>query len=214
MDFFPISSSLFKSKMEAVQLLTQTVENSNIYQVLHLWQEKYIVSLLLKTEFTRHLVQHTPSKVVTLILVYIGIFLAIYEIILNTGVHFGAWTHPADEVFAEIPVHCAHVYVSIQVIVDDNKLLKNPIVYHFEFSPDEYSHEEYGTDLKFLRGKVLDWFKDSQVYYLNKDKFNGDIDENDLSLYNKKGKKLQGDDSYLCDLDVNTGETVMCVIQG
>jgi hypothetical protein len=54
---------------------------------------------------------------------------------------------PSDEVFKEIPVHCAHVYISINLVKKNEKetddqgkpkfLLKYPIVYHFEFSPEE-----------------------------------------------------------------------------
>lgn len=205
--------------MENITGVVDLIQKSDVVQMFQHFTNKYIISVLQKTEFTSHLVEHLPSRIITLILIYGGIILSIYELILNTGVYFGWWVHPADEVFDEIPVHCAHVYVSIKVMVqkedkERESLLEFPIVYHFEFSPDEYAHEDYGTDLKFLRKKVHDWFMDSQVYYLHKSKFKSEITLDDLSLYNKKGKRLEGDDDYLCDLDVNTGETVLCVIQG
>lgn len=205
--------------MENIADIVDYVENSDVIQMFNHFTNKYIITLLKKTEFTSHLVEHLPSRVITLILIYGGIILSIYELILNTGVYLGLWNHPADEVFDEIPVHCAHVYVSIRVMVEKEgdkreSLLEFPIVYHFEFSPDEYAHEDYGTDLKFLRQKVHDWFMSSQAYYLHKSKLKSEITLDDISLYNKKGKHLEGDDEYLCDLNVNTGETVLCVIQG
>lgn len=190
---------------------------------------KYILNPLTKTEFTSHLIASKPSRFITCLLIYLGILLAIYETILHLGVALNLWKNPADEVFKEIPVHCAHVYVSINLLskekvdeeTDDEKvradkrdyLLKYPIVYHFEFSPEEYAHEEYGTDLKFIKGKVHNWFTTSEVYHHNKKHIQNPVTVDDLSFYSKKGKKLVGDDEYLCDLDVGTGDTIFCIIK-
>lgn len=184
---------------------------------------KYIFKPLSKTEFTSHLIASSSSRFVTALLIYLAILLTIYEIVLHTGVALGLWKNPADEVFKEIPVHCAHVYVSINLVKkgetetgDDGKpqlLLKYPIVYHFEFSPEEYAHEEYGTDLKFIKGKVLEWFSTSEVYHHHKDKITEPVTIEDLTFFGKKGKELVGDDEYLCDLDVGTGDTIFCVIK-
>ena len=91
-------------------------------------------------------------------------------------------------------------------------LLKYPIVYHFEFSPDEYAHEEYGTDLKFIRGKVHEWFLTSEVYHHHKREIQ-DVQAKDLDFHDKKGKLLQGEEQYLCHLGVDTGDTIYCVIR-
>lgn len=206
--------------MESVNKAAAWVAGSQIVQMARYYNDRYVVSAFQKTEFTAHLVEHLPSRIVTLTLVYGGLLLALYELVLNGGVYLGLWPHPADEVFEEIPVHCAHVYVSIRVMVDsegseDRKsLLEHPIVYHFEFSPDEYAHEDYGTDLRFLRQKVHDWFMSSQVYYLHKGDMKDHITLEDVRLYNRRGVHLQDEDAYLCDLDVNTGDTVICTIQG
>lgn len=198
---------------------------NNIALFLTAFNYKYIISPLSKAEFTSHLVAYPQSRFVTITLIYLGIFLAVYEIGLNVGVALGLWKNPAHEVFKEIPVHCAHVYVSINMIKREssklastkqrekpNYLLKYPIIYHFEFSPEEYAHEEYGTDLKFLKSKVLDWFTTSEVYYHNKKEIKEPIKRDDLKFYNKKREPLVGEDEYLCDLDIGTGETIFCVI--
>jgi hypothetical protein len=185
---------------------------------------QYILNPLSKTEFTSHLIQSTSSRVITVFLIYLGILLAIYEIGLHTGIALGLWKHPAHEVFKEIPVHCAHVYVSINLLKKDEEtsnhdkkspkyLLKYPIVYHFEFSPEEYAHEEYGTDLKFIKSKVHNWFSTSEVYHHHKHEINEPITLDDITFYNKKRQILKGDDNYLCDLDVGTGDTIFCVIR-
>ncbi|KAG0681229.1 hypothetical protein C6P42_004313 [Pichia californica] len=222
--------------MESLELMLQKLSNNDLVVLIRVFTNTYILSPLSKTEFTSNLIQSSASRFVTALLIYGGIFLAIYETILHFGVAMNWWKNPADEVFKEIPVHCAHVYVSINLLKDgsddeesegnekDDKkedkkennektkyLLKYPIVYHFEFSPDEYAHEEYGTDLKFLKGKVHNWFESSEVYYHHK-KDIGEISTQDLSFYNKKGKLIRGDDEYLCDLGVDTGDTIYCVI--
>lgn len=206
----------------AGHLLAELGRN-NVVVMFHAFTNKYIFHPLTKTEFTAHLIRSTASRTITASLIYIGILLAIYEIGLHTGVALGLWKNPANEVFKEIPVHCAHVYVSINLLKKDDEtnhnykrpeyLLKYPIVYHFEFSPEEYAHEEFGTDLKFIKGKVHDWFSTSEVYYHHKDEIREPITLNDLTFYNKSRQMLKGDDEYLCDLDVGTGDTIFCVIR-
>lgn len=202
--------------MEDLTEMLETLQNSQLVLAIQTFNNKYILSHLTKNEFTTHLVAETPSRIITILLAYVGIFLAVYEIGLHSGVYLGLWRNPAHEVFKEIPVHCAHVYISINLLKDGerapNFLLKNPIVYHFEFSPDEYAHEEFGTDLKFIKNKVNKWFTTSEVYHHNKDDIKLVGAEN-INFYNKKGKKLVGDDEYLCDLGVDTGDTIFCVIQ-
>ncbi|TID13586.1 hypothetical protein CANINC_004848 [Pichia inconspicua] len=211
--------------MNAIQDLIRTVEDvllqSKLMVFLMAINFKYIVKPLTKYEFTSHLVAYPQSRFITIGLVYLGLLLAIYELGLNLGVKLGLWKNPAHEVFKEIPVHCAHVYVSINMIKEEDSkiksgkpkyLLKYPIVYHFEFSPEEYAHEEYGTDLKFLKSKVYDWFSSSEVFLHNKDSIKKDLSINDLKFYNKKREILVGDDEYLCDLGIATGETIFCLI--
>ncbi|AWU74889.1 hypothetical protein CAS74_003250 [Pichia kudriavzevii] len=204
--------------------LYERARTNDAVVLFNAFTNKYILRTLNKTEFTSHLVQSAPSRIVTVTLIYMGILLAAYEIVLHTGVFLGIWKNPADEVFKEIPVHCAHVYVNINLIkkedarrkhdqsVKPKYLLKYPIVYHFEFSPEEYAHEEFGTDLKFLKGKVQQWFLTSEVYHHNKEEISEEITMDDFKFYNKHRELLVGDDKYLCDLDIGTGETVYCVI--
>lgn len=197
-----------------------------------------IRALLMYSEFSKELISHPISQFITYSMVYGAIILAIYEAILNLGVYLSIWKHPADEVFKEIPVHCAHCYVNTNILLLENGkenfdgnvtindlknsknakngklMLRYPLVYHIEFSPDEYAHEEFGTTVGFLRGKVYQWFLDSQVYFLNKEKI-GVVSLENVELYTKKGKVLGADKDnvYLCDANVGTGDVVYCVIK-
>lgn len=206
----------------ASSMLTGLKKN-DVAVMFSAFTNKYVLHPLTKTEFTAHLIQSTASRIITAGLIYMGILLAIYEIGLHTGVALGLWNNPAYEVFKEIPVHCAHVYVSINMLKQDEEieekdnssryLLKYPVVYHFEFSPEEYAHEEFGTDLKFIKSKVHQWFSTSELYHHHKDEIKEPITINDLTFYNKNRKILKGDDEYLCDLDIGTGDTIFCVIR-
>lgn len=213
--------------MDRVEQVLEAFMKNDAVVLFRAFTNQYILSPLSKTEFTSHLIESSSSRCVTALLIYGGLLLGLYEIVLHTGVALNLWRNPADEVFKEIPVHCAHVYVSINLLkeIDDEKkekegeeaekpryLLKYPIVYHFEFSPDEYAHEEYGTDLKFIRGKVHEWFLTSEVYHHHKREIQ-DVQAKDLDFHDKKGKLLQGEEQYLCHLGVDTGDTIYCVIR-
>lgn len=217
--------------MDFVEPVYKSILQNDIIVMFRTFTNQYLLSPLAKTEFTSHLIESSSSRFITALLIYGGILLTIYEIILHFGVAMNWWNNPADEVFKEIPVHCAHVYISINLLKEeedddededenqdsDNRkkphyLLKYPIVYHFEFSPEEYAHEEYGTDLKFITDKVYKWFLTSEVYHHHKQHV-GEITTTNLNFYNKKGKLLKGDDEYLCDLGVETGDTIYCVIR-
>lgn len=212
--------------MNSFEYISHFFFQNDLVVMIRLFTNKYILSPLSKTEFTSHLIESSSSRFITALLIYGGILLAIYESILHTGVALNLWSNPADEVFQEIPVHCAHVYVSINLLKENDDdveekeqkpkrakyLLKYPIVYHFEFSPEEYADEEFGTDLKFIKNKVYDWFQTSEVYHHHK-KDVGEVSKNDLSFYTKKGKLLKGDDECLCHLGVDTGDTIYCVVR-
>ncbi|GMG40430.1 unnamed protein product [Ambrosiozyma monospora] len=216
-----------------VQSSYEQVITHPILQPMIEFHNKYVVTPLLKSDHFATLLSTPQSNFITMAFVYLMIGLAIYEVIFHTGVYFKLWMNPAHEVFLNLPVHCAHVYLSLNVIdeldfpegktkvesmddlKDSAKFLKRPIVYHFEFSPDEYADPEFGTNLKFLRGKVLKWFLQSQVYYLNKPDFKDDIGIDDVLLFNKKGKLLdkEKEEEFLCNVEVQTGETVYAIIR-
>ncbi|OWB60387.1 hypothetical protein B5S32_g3441 [[Candida] boidinii] len=209
------------------------------------FHQDYIINNLKKFEISRHLIEVNGSYYITIIFVYLFIILSIYEIVLYLGIWLNLWKHPASDVFIETPTHVAHVYCNLNIFEyekdfasqDDkdliylftklNKnernsklLLKVPLKYHFEFSPDEYKDEEKGTDLNFLRNKILNWFNDSKTYKEifneNKQIYNDKLTLKNVYIYNSKGFLINSekfDEEFLCDLDINTGETLNCIIK-
>lgn len=95
-----------------------------------------------------------------------------YEIIYWSGIYLGLWEYHAKDIFKEIPVHCAHVYIRINMvdkknvprlrdyysfrisllnfwqINEKNRIgsdlfkLKRFVKYHFEFGPEDFEMNE------------------------------------------------------------------------
>lgn len=122
------------------------------------------------------------------------------------------------EKFFEKPVHVAHIHVKCQIFSHETKtnLLRKPITFHIEFSPEEFENErrpEFGCTLKVLRTKLYHLFKDGALYndfILSKDK-KFKISEN-VRIYNNMNECLGTnlDDIQLCFLKMETGDTIAC----
>lgn len=108
------------------------------------------------------------SKFITEILILLFILVLSYEIIYWTGIYIGIWEYHAKDIFTEIPVHCAHLHIRLNISSQDrnkikkyfeirrkskynilawnkvNKMkeslfeFKNPPVYYFEFGPEDF----------------------------------------------------------------------------
>lgn len=67
------------------------------------------------TEFTRQLMITPTLKFITELLIVLLFLVVNYEILYWSGIHLGLWEYHAKHIFTEIPVHCAHVYVRLNV---------------------------------------------------------------------------------------------------
>ncbi|KAG7694407.1 hypothetical protein KL930_003726 [Ogataea haglerorum] len=119
------------------------------------------------------------------------------------------------DVFAETPTHCSHVYVSVNFIQSNDilkrELLSRPIVYYIEFGPDDYEDADLGTTLGFLRGKVAALLRENEFLAKHNQKLNY-LQGDRLDLFKKK-RLLTQDREFLCNMDVNTGDTLTCIAQ-
>lgn len=71
------------------------------------------------TSITLDLLTSPWSKYITESIIITSIVLIIYELIYWTGIHFKLWEYHAKDIFTEVPVHCAHVYVRLNVSNED-----------------------------------------------------------------------------------------------
>lgn len=75
----------------------------------------WFVDRLSQHEFSRVLVQTAVSKCVTEVLFLIVSFIICYETLYWSGIYLGAWQYHARDIFKEVPIHCAHVYVRVNL---------------------------------------------------------------------------------------------------
>ncbi|BAO40084.1 protein ERG29 [Kluyveromyces marxianus] len=121
------------------------------------------------------------------------------------------------EKFFAKPVHVAHIYVKCQVIDSETEtpLLKNPITFHIEFSPEEFESEkrpEFGCTLRLLRSKLYHFFKDGDFFDNSKYADKPFTITKNVKIYNTMKELLPTnmDDIQLCFLKMETGSTITC----
>ncbi|CAR25808.1 hypothetical protein ZYGR_0A03790 [Zygosaccharomyces rouxii] len=121
------------------------------------------------------------------------------------------------EKFFAKPVHVAHLYVECQCIrtIESQPLLEKPLLFHLEFSPEEYENEkrpEFGTRLRVLRKRLYHLFKDSHLFeelVTDRQKF---AIGNNVRIFNSQNELLpvSTDDVQLCFLKIETGDKIKC----
>lgn len=120
--------------------------------------------------FTASFVQNPISKYISEALCLTFVLIVSYETLYWSGIKLGLWTWHAKDIFPDVPVHCAHVYVRINLaeakkaddvreyyrlkresplkilqwtslhLLRDVFELENFVTYHFEFSPEDFEH--------------------------------------------------------------------------
>lgn len=99
--------------------------------------DTYLTSQLEANSFTSNLLITPTSKFITEILVLTFIGLLSYEIIYWSGIYLNLWEYHAKDVFTEVPIHCAHVNIRLNIIDRTNEVrlkeyydIKNKSRYH------------------------------------------------------------------------------------
>lgn len=75
--------------------------------------DAWFVESLSLHKFTYDLIHNPVSKTITELLFVTFVLLMCYETIYWSGIYLNLWDYHAKEIFKEIPIHCAHVYVRI-----------------------------------------------------------------------------------------------------
>lgn len=124
------------------------------------------------TSFTCSLLLTKLGRLITELLTVIFFIVLFYETIYWSGIYLGLWEYHAKDIFKEIPVHCAHVYIRINMvdrknvarlrdyysfkisllnlwqIKEKNRIgsdlfkFKRFVKYHFEFGPEDFEMNE------------------------------------------------------------------------
>ncbi|KAI5965858.1 uncharacterized protein KGF55_001221 [Candida pseudojiufengensis] len=81
--------------------------------------DKYLTNKLQKNSFTSNLLITPTSKFITEILIIIFLSLISYEIIYWSGIYLKIWEYHAKDIFTEIPIHCAHININLNLVKGD-----------------------------------------------------------------------------------------------
>lgn len=78
--------------------------------------DNWAVSVLSEYPFTANLITTRVSRLISEGLFVSFVLLFSYELIYWSGIYLGLWEYHAKDIFKEVPVHCAHIYVRINII--------------------------------------------------------------------------------------------------
>lgn len=86
------------------------------------WNEVdgHLTRIIGRLPFSSELIASPISRIITEILIVLFFAVLSYELIYWTGIYLGLWEYHAKDIFKEIPIHCAHVYVRLNVVKGEN----------------------------------------------------------------------------------------------
>lgn len=82
--------------------------------------DAYFMSVMSSHWFTYDLVHNAISRVISESFVVLFVSLFLYESVYWAGIYLGLWEYHAKDIFTEVPVHCAHIYVRVNFAPKDH----------------------------------------------------------------------------------------------
>ncbi|ODQ79417.1 hypothetical protein BABINDRAFT_8356 [Babjeviella inositovora NRRL Y-12698] len=201
---------------------------------------------LVTAQFSRNAIlsAHTDTftgKYITLVVLTTFTVVLVYQTIYSIGLRLDWWEYHAKEIFRELPVHCAHLYVDVNVVQTPSDkglqlalLSKNtktpqykaicafprPIRYNIEFGPEDFDlkHNDdpefgYGSKLDHLRGKILLLIKGISVKEGHLESLERASASSVRVFKNGKEFSVDQDGEYLCILGIETGNRILAFIE-
>ncbi|CAK9441352.1 uncharacterized protein LODBEIA_P52200 [Lodderomyces beijingensis] len=89
-----------------------------LLDLLHRFDD-YVTAQLASNAFTANLLTTPTSKLITEALIIVFILLSSYEVVYWSGIYLRLWEYHAKDIFPEVPVHCAHINIRLNVISAD-----------------------------------------------------------------------------------------------
>lgn len=204
--------------------------------------DTWFVDTLLQLGFTANLVQIPLSKLISEILVITFIVVFTYETIYWLGIYLGLWEYHAKDIFTEVPVHCAHVYIRLNVVdtknarvVDEYYNIKRTtfsvlswttlnqmasdifhfpkfVKYHFEFSPEDF---EGNPEPEY--GSTVSHLRAKVLSLFETSDVYGSLrtGKERVRVFNNRNEEVTSDNdaSYLSKVGIETGNVIDVLIQ-
>lgn len=219
----------------------EVVWKSTVAHLAYLYSNEWIIEpLRAYSDHTAELVANPTSAFITVIFVLGVALLFVYTILKHIAIGLGLvepWGLAVLD--AQNKDQCIHLFVSLNMI-DHEKLtdtsydelrqvpgkwvyLEFPIVFHMDFEGDEIKDEKMGSDLITLRQRVLQYYLDSQQYWIDAKayeertgkEYTKKLGTGDVMIFDQRGDWLDEvyDDDLLVKLGVENGNTVNAVIK-
>lgn len=83
--------------------------------------DEFLEGIIGSTHFTQNLLVTPSGRYISEFILVVTVLLSVYETIYWTGIYCGLWEYHAKDIFTEIPVHCAHVYVRLNIVKKENE---------------------------------------------------------------------------------------------
>lgn len=81
--------------------------------------DEYLTLVIASSALGDSLLVNQASKYITEFILVGTCILLSYETLYWSGIYLGLWEYHAKDIFTEIPVHCAHVYVRVNITKQD-----------------------------------------------------------------------------------------------
>lgn len=203
--------------------------------------DQQLTSIILSTTFTGNLLATSTSKLISEIFLLSFILLVGYETFYWLGIYLNLWEYHAKDIFTEIPIHCAHVYVRINVAPKDKiervreyySLRQNRynliswtnsnqigsqifdfdqfVKYHFEFSPEDF---EMNEEPEF--GSTISHLRDKIKALVYQSDLYRDYKEKNLEvmIFDNHNHEAGSDKNgqYLSKANIETGNVIDSII--
>lgn len=111
-------SHLHRLGNRTIERSAKTPMNSTALRFSELVQQAdaWLVHVLESSSFTGQLITTPSGRVISEFLLVGFIFLLAYEVAYWSGIYLGLWEYHAKDIFTEVPIHCAHVYIRLNVV--------------------------------------------------------------------------------------------------
>lgn len=203
--------------------------------------DRELTRLIQSTSFTENLLATTTSKLISEVFLLSFIILIGYESLYWLGIYLGLWEYHAKDIFTEIPIHCAHVYVRINVAPKDKidrireyyRLKQNRynllswttsnqigsqvfefeqfVKYHFEFSPEDF---EMNDEPEY--GSTISHLRDKILTIVSQSDLYRDYKNKKLEVmvFDSQNNEVghDKDTHYLSKTYIETGNVIDCII--
>ncbi|CAI5759108.1 unnamed protein product [Candida verbasci] len=124
--------------------------------------DQFLTNKLSQYSFTSNLLITPTSKFITEVLIISFFLLLSYEIVYWSGIYLNLWEYHAKDVFTEIPIHCAHLYIRLNII---NSNIIDKLIDYYSIKQKSKFNPYYWNQLNSLGNDIFKLDKFLKYYF-------------------------------------------------